>query len=225
MEVHLKHQGKKARDNYEARIPKYESGGGGFAGSKAEPHFHEYFAVADTLSRQQADKESLKFVFFDGEQRRIEENMAEAKECVRKMLNRGNEICYICDPYFNVDDFVNYVFFVTNLGVDIRIINCKDALSDNAAESLKRRTELAQKIDEYNKLMGREIVKARTMKGQGFHDRFVFADETGWLMGSSFSEFGHRTTTITQIPDTNKKQILAQIKAWWGDDNKTEPLV
>lgn len=225
MEVHLKHQGKKARDNYEAMIPKYESGGGGFAGSKVEPHFHEYFAVADTLSRQQTDRDSLKFVFFDGEQSHVDENVKEAKECVRKMLNRGNEICYICDPYFNVDDFVNYVFFVTNLGVDIRIINCKDALSDNAAESLKRRTELAQKIEEYNKLMGREIVKARTMKGQGFHDRFVFSDETGWLMGSSFSEFGYRTTTITQIPDTNKKQILAQIKAWWEDDSKTEPLV
>lgn len=225
MEVHLKHQGKKARDNYEARIPKYESGGGGFAGSKTEPHFYEYFAVADTLSRQQADRESLKFVFFDGEQSHLEENVAEAKDCVRKMLNRGNEICYICDPYFNVDDFVNYVFFVTNLGVDVRIINCKDALSDNAAESLKRRTELSLKIDEYNKLMGRVCVKARTMKGQGFHDRFVFADETGWLMGSSFSEFGHRTTTISQIPNTNNKQILAQIKAWWEDDSKTEPLV
>ena len=135
--------------------------------------------MADTLSRQQADRESLKFVFFDGEPSRINENVAEAKECVRKMLNRGHEICYICDPYFNVDDFVNYVFFVTNLGVDIRIINCKDALSDNAAESLR----------------------------------------------SSFSEFGHRTTTISQIPDTNKKQILAQIKAWWKDDSKTDPLV
>lgn len=225
MEVHLKHQGKKARDNYEAKIPKYESGGSGFAGSKTEPHFHEYFVVADTLSRQQADRESLKFVFFDGEQSRTDENVAEAKECVRKMLNRGYETCYICDPYFNVEDFVNYVFFVTNLGVNIRIINCKDALSDNAAESLKRRTELAQKIDEYNKLMGREIVEARTMNGQGFHDRFVFSDETGWLMGSSFSEFGHRTTTITQIPDTNNKQILAQIRAWWEDDSKTEPLV
>ena len=225
MEVHLKHQGKKARDNYEARIPKYESGIGGYTGSKTEPHFHEYFSVADTLSRQQADKESLKFVFFDGDQARINENVKEAKDCVRKMLNKGRECCYICDPYFNVDDFVNYVFFVTNLGVDIRIINCKDALSDNATESLKKRNELAQKIDEYNKLMGREIVKARTMKGQGFHDRFVYADETGWLMGSSFSEFGHRTTTISQIPNTNNKQILAQIKAWWEDDNKTEPIV
>lgn len=225
MEVHLKHQGKKARDNYEARIPKYESGIGGYTGSKTEPHFHEYFSVADTLSRQQADKESLKFVFFDGDQARINENVKEAKDCVRKMLNKGRECCYICDPYFNVDDFVNYVFFVTNLGVDIRIINCKDALSDNANESLKKRNELAQKIDEYNKLMGREIVKARTMKGRGFHDRFVYADETGWLMGSSFSEFGHRTTTISQIPNTNNKQILAQIKAWWEDDNKTEPIV
>lgn len=225
MEIHLKHQGKKARDNYEAIIPKFESGIGGYAGSKSEPHFNEYFSVADTLSRQQADKESLRFVFFDGNQTRIDENVKEAKECVRKMLNRGRECCYICDPYFNMDDFVNYVFFVKNLGVDIRIINCKDALSDNATESLRKRNELAQKIEEYNKLMGREIVKARTMKGQGFHDRFVYADETGWLMGSSFSEFGHRTTTISQIPNTNTKQILAQIKLWWEDDNKTEPLV
>ena len=181
--------------------------------------------MADTLSRQQADKESLRFVFFDGNQTRIDENVKEAKECVRKMLNRGRECCYICDPYFNMDDFVNYVFSVKNLGVDIRIINCKDTLSDNATESLRKRNELAQKIEEYNKLMGREIVKARTMKGQGFHDRFVYADETGWLMGSSFSEFGHRTTTISQIPNTNTKQILAQIKLWWEDDNKTEPLV
>lgn len=225
MEVHLKHQGKKSRDNYEVTIPKYEQANGGYAGFKNEPHFHEYFAVADTLSRQQADKDALNFVFFDGDPNRVDENVTEAKECVRKMLNKGRECCYICDPYFNENDFVNYVYFVTNLGVDLKILNCKDSLSTNADESLRIRKALANKINEYNKMMGRNIVECRTMKGQGFHDRFVYADEMGWLMGSSFSEFGHRTTTISRIPNTHQKQILKEIKLWWDDNSKSEPLV
>ena len=70
--------------------------------------------------------------------------------------------------------------------------------------------------------MGRTIVECRSLINISYHDRILYADKTGWLIGSSFSEFGHRMTTITKIPRSHSKVILDRIEDWWKEDKKSK---
>jgi len=224
MELKLKKQGKKAKDNYEVSIPKFTNASKSFVGDRQTSTNPEYFTIADSLSRQKADQEALNFVFFDGELSNKEKNVRQAKETVRRMISMGKNVSYICDPYFNADDFVEYVYYIQNLSLDVKVIVCKSP-QENAVVYKKRLKSLAEKTKEYNEKMGRIVVECRSLKGFSFHDRFLYADETGWLLGSSFSEFGHRTTTICKIPRSHGRMILDRIKSWWTDDKKSEPIV
>lgn len=215
MELRLKKQGKKPKDNYEVSIPKYENADKSVIGEKQDEAYNEYFTIADSISRQQADRDALNFVFFDADDKNVQAIVSQAKETVRKMIETGRDVCYICDPYFNANDFVEYVCYIKNLNLDIRIIVCKSP-QDNADAYNKRLKALKDITNDYNAKMGRTIVECKGLSGLGFHDRFVYADKTGWLMGSSFSEFGHRTTTISKIPASHSNLILDRIKGWWN---------
>ena len=65
MELRLKKQGKKPKDNYEVSIPKYENADKSVIGEKQDEAYNEYFTIADSISRQQADRDALNFVFFE----------------------------------------------------------------------------------------------------------------------------------------------------------------
>lgn len=221
LELRLKKQGKKPKDNYEASIPKYERASKSFIGDKQDESYSDYFMIADSISRQKVDQEALNFVFFDGETNNKEENVKRAKEIVRKMIGKGRNVCYICDPYFKADDFVEYVYFIQSLNLDVRILVCKSP-NENAAAYQARLDELAMIANKYNTKMGRTIVECRSLIGNSYHDRIVYADKIGWLIGSSFSEFGHRMTTITKIPTSHSQMIHDRIEDWWKDDKKSK---
>lgn len=221
LELKLKKQGKKPKDNYEVSIPKFERASKSIIGDKLDDSYADYFMIANSISRQRADQEALNFVFFDGEPNNKEENVARAKEIVRKMIATGRNVCYICDPYFKADDFVEYVYYIQNLNLDVKILVCKSP-QDNAGEYQKRLDALAKIANEYNTKMGRTIVECRSLTGNSYHDRIMYADKTGWLIGSSFSEFGHRMTTITKIPRSHSQVILDRIEDWWRDESKSK---
>ncbi len=163
----------------------------------------------------------MNFVFCDGEPNNKEENVKLAKEIVRKMIGTGRNVCYICDPYFKADDFVEYVYYIQNLSLDVKILVCKSP-NENAAAYQARLDALAKITNEYNTKMGRTIAECRSLTGNSYHDRIVYADKTGWLIGSSFSEFGHRMTTITKIPSSHSQMILSRIEDWWRDVSKSK---
>lgn len=217
LELRLKKQGKKAKDNYEVSIPKYENAGNSVIGEKQGECYNDYFTIADSISRQNADKEALNFVFFDVDDTNVQSVVSQAKEVVRKMIETGHNVCYICDPYFNADDFIEYIYYIKNLSLDIKIIVCKSP-KDSAKAYNDRLQALKDIANDYNSKLGRNIVECKGLTGTSFHDRFVYADLTGWLMGSSFSEFGHRTTTISKIPASYSKMILNRIKNWWKEN-------
>lgn len=223
LELKLKKQGKKAKDNYEVSIPKYERATKDFIGDKQDASCADYFMIANSISRQKADQEALNFVFFDGEQNSTEENVQRAKEVVRKMIDTGRNVCYICDPYFKADDFVEYVYYIQNLNLDVKILVCKSP-NENATAYQGRLDGLAKIIKEYNTKMGRSIVECRGLIKNSYHDRILYADKTGWLIGSSFSEFGHRMTTITKIPRSHSQVILNRIEDWWRDEKKSKRI-
>lgn len=223
MQVNLKKIGKRPKDNYEVNIPKYERGTKSVVGEKQSEGYPDYFMIADSISRQIADQEALNFIFFDGEVNNKEKNVSQAKDVIRKMISFGRNVCYICDPYFKADDFVEYVYYIQNLSLDVRILVCKSP-QDNATEYQNRLNALAKVANEYNTKMGREIVECRSLIGNSFHDRLVYSDKTGWLIGSSFSEFGHRMTTISKIPKSHSQVILNKIESWWKDNNKSRRI-
>ena len=223
-ELKLKKQGKKTKNNYEVSIPKYERATKTNIGDMQDDGYTDYFMIADSISRQKADQEALNFMFFDGEANNKEENVKRAKEIIRKMISTGRNVCYICDPYFKADDFVEYVYYIQNLNLDVRIVVCKSP-QDNATEYQKRLEALAKITNEYNMKMGRAIVECRSLIKNSYHDRVVYADKTGWLIGSSFSELGHRMTTITKIPKSYSRLILSRIEDWWKDENKSKHVV
>jgi len=221
LELKLTKQGKKPKDNYEASIPKYERASKSFIGDKQDESYSDYFMIADSISRQKADQKALNFVFFDGETNNKEENVKRAKEIVRQMIATGRNVCYICDPYFKADDFVEYVYYIQNLSLDVKILVCKSP-NENATAYQSRLDALAKITEEYNSKMGRTIVECRSLINNSYHDRILYADKTGWLIGSSFSEFGHRMTTITKIPRSHSKVILDRIEDWWKEDKKSK---
>ena len=224
LQMKLKKQGKKPKDNYEVSIPKYERATKSIIGDKQDYSCAEYFMIANSISRQREDQESLNFVFFDGEPNNTKENVRRAKEIVRKMIGTGRNVCYICDPYFNADDFVEYVYYIQNLDLDVKILVCKSP-NENAIAYQERLDKLVKIANEYNTKMGRAIVTCRSLIGNSFHDRFLYADRTGWLIGSSFSEFGHRMTTITKIPRSHSQVIFERIEGWWRDESKSKRVV
>ena len=82
----------------------------------------EFFAQPD---RKVIDGD---FHFFDGNKERKAENVNAAKKIVSEILDKAKKECYICDPYFSAEDFVEFVFPVKDINVPIRILSSKEFL-------------------------------------------------------------------------------------------------
>jgi hypothetical protein len=176
-----------------------------------------------------ADKERLyielaqrkEFIFFQGakeetERSKLKEN---AKTAIREILNNANDTCYLCDPYFNSMDIIEFAFQIKNSGVKINILNSKEAVSKVEAQ------KIATVINEYNsKPFGK--IDVHILRGNSIlHDRFIVADENVWFIGSSFNEFGNRATCIAKIPESSGKLIINEIEKWYNCEEYSQNII
>lgn len=205
--------------------------------AKERISYENYFEAARMAEKQRTAEKELNFIFFDGASNKQEENTERGREIIKQILDRANQTCYIVDPYFNEKDFVESIYKMKRMDIDVRIINCRDQLlktisrdSNDSDEEweIKRNAPLLSlntKIEEFKRKLNIRNIECRTRLGRGdIHDRFIFADNIGWTLGSSFSELGNRCTTIQKIPNDYAPIVLNQIQEWWNDTKNTRNL-
>ncbi len=169
-------------------------------------------------------EERSEFFFFDGDKDNKEKNIKKAQDAVKRILSKATKSCLICDPYFSLEDLHHYVFTIESLDVDIRIIGSREFLGKSAIEIKKFARDIDTAINGY-KAKVEAHVQYRLLKGKSpLHDRFIVVDDAVWLLGSSFSEFGNRATTIVKVPKESCPYICNTAEKWWADSNYTETL-
>lgn len=68
-------------------------------------------------------------------------------------------------------------------------------------------------------------MKCHVVLGKGMvHDRFILLDNDGWLIGSSFNEFGNRASTIVKMPNSAFVTISNRVKSWIKDSSICKDL-
>lgn len=162
---------------------------------------------------------SLDFVFFDGEKDKTDQNRQKARECVERILNQTQNICYICDSYFNVKTLCQFVAPIKVAAVEVRVISSKERLGADDKEKLKQKAEEMRLKDISN-------VHCRLLKGEksALHDRFIVADDKVWMLGCSLNEFGERATTLIRVPSRYSKKLIEWAENYWVNDDLTEAL-
>lgn len=182
-----------------------------------------YFSKNEVYHQIKELEEKREFLFFNGSKDETEKvaNKKKAREAVLDLINMADCVCYLCDPYFNEKDFVDFVIQAASLNVKIRIINSKAELKNDILLSLK------QMIADYNKHMGiDDYVQCRVLRGGDsmLHDRFIVVDDRVWYMGSSFSEFGTRACSLALLAPSASLSVKTYIEEWWNSDEYTMPI-
>lgn len=182
-----------------------------------------YFSKNEVYHHIKELEENREFLFFNGSKDEAEKdaNKQKARDAVLELINRANSVCYLCDPYFNQNDFIDIVTKATSLNVKIRIINSKAELKTVILLSLK------QMITDYNKHMGiDDYVRCRVLRGgeSMLHDRFIVVDDRVWYMGSSFTEFGTRACSLALLAPSASLAVRTYIEEWWNSDEYTMPI-
>lgn len=193
-----------------------------------ESHFmpEMYFSNAERKRKHIENEKNRDFIFFNGSKDELEKTnqKALAKEIIHELINKAENICFLCDPYFNVSDLIDYAFFVRDSGVNIRILNARGSKKGVKGINKQVANELQLAIDEYNSKPFQKI-ECRILKGESIlHDRFIISDSEVWFLGSSFNEFGNRATCIARVPKSNNEIIIKEIEKWFYNDEYSEPL-
>ena len=181
-----------------------------------------FFKTAENERKHISHEKNREFIFFPGGKTPAEktELKKQSKSVIHELINKSKETLYICDPYFNVNDLIDYAFHIKNSGVKLRILNCKEQFS------IKKASNLLDAITEYNTKPFQKI-ECRMLRGTSIlHDRFILSDKEVWYLGSSFSEFGNRATCIGKVPESSNLLILKEIEKWYFNkgDNYTISL-
>ena len=164
-------------------------------------------------------EKNMEFVFFDGDPNKKEENKKNAKDCVKRMIAKANKKVIIADPYFTRVQFDEYIAPLLDTPKEYVIINCKDQLAEAARWQQKTSQEIEDEITQCvagfnNNSSGCHVVFF-IIQGQGrLHDRFVLADEEGWLIGSSLGEFGGRACSIVKLTDSAHMKLAELLSLW-----------
>lgn len=174
----------------------------------------DFFSNAEKVRSVEKDRVQGNFIFFDGQKDKKEQNMENARNYVRSLLNRASKRCMVCDDFFDAPDFGNFLYHVKNESVDMRVLS---SLGDMGAECALR---LSHVVDDYNKAMGRECAFARMLRGKRsiVHDRFIVCDDDIWAVGASFNELGARASVIYKIPHDAGMKIIGTLEDWWRDE-------
>ena len=164
-----------------------------------------------------SDEGGLQFLFFDGDQNHKQRNERRATRIVRDILKKESKTCFICDPYFDYYAFDKFIWPLEDIGMEVHIVNCK--------EFLEYEDKLKNTINSYHQHIKREQVKCHVVWGKGMvHDRFILLDNDGWLIGSSFNEFGNRASTIVKMPNSAFVTISNRVKSWIKDSSICKDL-
>lgn len=186
----------------------------------------EHYLRPAILKKEAKDKRArMEFVYFDGDPNKKLENKKVAMDCVKELLGRAKNQLIIADPYFALDQFIEYIVSLANKeDIKIIIVNCKEQLETVAHGKNKSfqdiMIEIKAFVTEYNEKSSRNQISVYSTIGQGrLHDRFILTENEGWLIGSSLSEFGNRACCIIKLSDSAHMELNLLIRSWCEDRN------
>lgn len=168
----------------------------------------DFFSIANNATLYNQLEKQLAFIFFDGLDKTG--NMLKAREFIGRILNSAHDRLYICDPYFDMSVLQDYVFDVKNVRVNIKI------LMERSWKHIEDAKKLLAAINAYNGIDQLSSISCRVLKGEcSLHDRYIVADDTVWLIGTSLNNIGEKVSTIVKIPSVAAKNVISRLESLW----------
>lgn len=206
--------------NGKVKIPKYEEEETVIGDRKGDDFSSPMYKISEEELWRRSER-NLEFIYLDGakEENAKNENISKARRFVAKILGTAHKEIFICDPYFDMIAFDRYIYGIQRLNVNVFIIASKEMKKSEA-------TLLQETIDRYLSSMQMSTVQCKVTKGAEplFHDRYIIADDTIWLLGTSLNNIGERATTIVKVPLEYRKNLIKEIKDVWYSNDKVEEL-
>lgn len=180
-----------------------------------------YFKDAEKKNQHIELEKRREFIFYPGAKDELGKSQLKknSKSVIREILNNAKDTCYICDPYFNSLDIIEFAFHIKNSGVKINILNSKEFILKEEARKIE--TIIA---DYNNKPFGK--IEVHTLRGNSIlHDRFIITDKNVWFIGSSFNEFGNRATCIAKVPESSAIMIIKEVEKWFYSNEYCQNII
>ena len=164
---------------------------------------------------EKLDKKKI-FMYFDG----TKEKKIIAKQTIKELLQSVKKKCIVCDPYFSMPDFENYILPITGRNCLIQIITTEnklsktkkgDAVDKSAGYELERMLEQLDSVFANRSKIECYVLNNTPDDKTLLHDRFFIIDETAYLIGSSLNHFGEKATTLYKTPSAKILQREADI--------------
>ncbi|PWK09005.1 hypothetical protein [Tumebacillus permanentifrigoris] len=111
---------------------------------------------------------------------------------IRECIQSANKEIFIIDPYISSDIFE--LLEMTDESIKIRII------------TMKLQGDAKVVADKFKKERGNFDFRF----SDKFHDRYIFVDNTCYMLGSSLNSFGDRATTLVSVNDVRVKKAIEQ---------------
>jgi hypothetical protein len=133
-----------------------------------------------------------------------------AESAVRKILSAARTRALVVDPYFGADDVKLWLPTIGSGATEVQVLTSVAGLRQRSvARSLADRQRELEELEKLRNeiraaaaegLLNRTTVRVMMGASPAVHDRFLVADETIWLLGSSLNSFGTRGTMLVQLP-------------------------
>lgn len=202
----------------EHKIEKYSKEKPSHIGKPSDFNSAYYFKNAEKSRQHVMNKENSVFIFFKGVKNENdsekESQRNEAKTIIRNLINKAQFRCFICDPYFSLNDLIDFAFYIQNSSVQLNIMNAKEFIDKTMAKNL------TDAIFQYNQKPFQKI-ECRILKGDKsiLHDRFIISDNTVWFIGTSLNHIGTKATCIGKVPESDNIEIISEIENWFYNKN------
>lgn len=135
-------------------------------------------------------------------QYRLNEHENAKKDILGIINESAKEYLYFWDPYFSEKEMMEYLPFINNTSLDIRIITdfTTDHLGKQYVSERFFSEGVAKCIEDMKKAgIPRIELRYRLKKGIQFHDRFLITKDRCWMLGSSFNSIGNAHSVIVEI--------------------------
>jgi hypothetical protein len=172
-----------------------------------------YFKTAENKRKHIYNKEMKNFIFFKGglnNEQDLKRQKEEAKTIISEIINKAKNKCYICDPYFDANDLIEFAFPIKNSYTELRILNSNECINKDIAKTL------LELINRYNEQPFQKI-ELKVLYSHVLHDRFIVADNEVWYLGTSLNQFGTKTTCIGKVPESDNLEIIKEIERWFNN--------
>jgi len=135
---------------------------------------------------------------------------------IRRILNNAKDEFYIYDPNFSSKDFENFIYQISSIDVDVKILTSSELSNLETEKHL-----LEECLSKYNNITGEKKAEVRIFTNNlgRPHDRYIVSDDDVWFLGTSLNNIGDRATTIVKVPAPESQKIIKEIKEWFDKAN------